>query len=137
METELANARESEFKAMTQAKLMETAANMEKGKTDELLKHVSEFHEVILHSKLAAIEAEKEKSAVLCEKEAELQLVTATLAQAQEQLEELRKQTEIVQFLENELLAKSEFIETLQFELKEGNELTVYLQKLLLMPSTI
>ncbi|RVW83384.1 hypothetical protein CK203_038950 [Vitis vinifera] len=54
---------------------------------------------------------------------AELQLVTATLAQAQEQLEELRKQTEIVQFLENELMAKSVFIETLQFELKEANEL--------------
>ena len=49
--------------------------------------------------------------------------MTATLAQAQEQLEELRKQTEIVQFLENELMAKSVFIETLQFELKEANEL--------------
>ena len=123
VETELADARASEFKAMTQAELMQTAVNMERGKTAELLKHVSELNEAILHSKLAAIEAEKENSAVLSEKEAELQLVTATLAQAQKQLEELRKQTEIVQFLENELLAKSVFIETLQFELKEANEL--------------
>ncbi|KAL6318835.1 hypothetical protein AAG906_001308 [Vitis piasezkii] len=125
VETELADARASEFKAMTQAELMQTAVNMERGKTAELLKHVSELNEAIVHSKLDAIEAEKENSAVLSEKEVELQLETetATLAQTQEQLEELRKQTEIVQFLENELLAKSVFIETLQFELKEANEL--------------
>ena len=123
VETELANARESEFKAMTQAELMETAVNMERGKTDELLNHISELNEAILHSKLVASEAEKVNSAVLTEKEAELQLVTTTLARAQDQLKELRKRTEIVQFMENELLAKSVFIETLQFELKEANEL--------------
>lgn len=123
VETDLADARESEFKAMMRAEQMETAANMERGRMDELLKEVSDLNEAVLHSKLAAIEAEKKNSLLLSEKEVELQFMITSLAQAQEQLEELRKQTDRVQFLESELLKKSVFIETLQFELKEAHQL--------------
>uniref|UniRef100_A0A7N2MPZ1 Uncharacterized protein n=1 Tax=Quercus lobata TaxID=97700 RepID=A0A7N2MPZ1_QUELO len=65
METELAVARDSNLKAMTRAELMETASNMEKEKTEELLKRISYLSEDIAKSKLAAIEAEKEKLAEL------------------------------------------------------------------------
>lgn len=42
METELAVARDSNLKAMTRAELMETASKMEKEKTEELLKRISD-----------------------------------------------------------------------------------------------
>ena len=53
---------------------METASSMEKKKTEELLKCILDRSEDIAKSKLAAIEAEKEKLAVLSEKDAEIEL---------------------------------------------------------------
>ncbi|KAK9996149.1 hypothetical protein SO802_020835 [Lithocarpus litseifolius] len=76
---------------MTRAELMETASNMEKEKTEELLKRISDLSEDIGKSKLAAIEAEKEKLAVLSEKDAEIELARAAAVQAQDQLEDIRK----------------------------------------------
>ncbi|KAK9278658.1 hypothetical protein L1049_028231 [Liquidambar formosana] len=123
METELAAAKELKFEAMAQAEMMETAANMEKERTEELLKHVAELNEAILLSKLAANESEKEKCAILSEKEAEIQLATATALQVQEQLEDMEKQMEMMQDLENQLLDKSIFIDSLQSELRQAHEL--------------
>ncbi|PQQ20482.1 protein WEAK CHLOROPLAST MOVEMENT UNDER BLUE LIGHT 1 [Prunus yedoensis var. nudiflora] len=89
METELADARDSELKALTQAELMETAFVMEKDRAEELLKHVSELSEAVVMSNVAAIEAEKEKLVLLSEKDAEIEIATL---QAQEQLEDVNEQ---------------------------------------------
>ncbi|CAK9150204.1 unnamed protein product [Ilex paraguariensis] len=129
METELAAVGEANVEAMTRAEMAETALGMEKVKTEGLLRHVSELNETILHSNLAATEAEKEKCAILSEKEAELELATADIVEAQEQLGCMRKQLDMMQNWENQLLAKSMFIDSLQLELKQLNELQVSSQK--------
>ncbi|KAK2966257.1 hypothetical protein RJ640_003314 [Escallonia rubra] len=121
--TELAAASEAKRDAMTQAEMMETALNMEKEKIEELLSHVAELHETILHLNLAAIEAEKDKCALLYDKEAEIQLATEREIEAWEQLEYMGKQLEMMDNLENQLLAKSLFIDSLQLELQQANEL--------------
>lgn len=111
MESELAIARDSNLKAIAQAKLMETAADMEKERAEELLRRVLELSEAFVKSRHAAVEAEKEKVAVLSEKDAEIELATAAAVQAQMQLEDMRKQNEMVQLelkQANELLGSSE-----------------------------
>jgi hypothetical protein len=123
MESELAIARDSNLKAMTQAELMEAAADMEKERTEELLRRVSELSEAFVKSRLAAVEAEKEKLALLSEKDAEMELATAAAVQAQMQLEDMRKQIQMVQELENQLMDKSVFSDILQLELKQANDL--------------
>lgn len=96
---------------------------MEKEKTEELLKRISDLSEDIAKSKLAAIEAEKEKLAVLSEKDAEIELARAAVVQAQDQLEDIRKKIEMMQELEIQLMAKSVIIDTLQLEIKQSSEL--------------
>nr|POE84923.1 hypothetical protein CFP56_48352 [Quercus suber] len=96
METELSVARDSNLKAMTRAELMETTSNTEKEKTEELLKRISDLSEDIAKSKLAAIEAEKEKLVVLSEKDAEIELARVAAVQAQDQLEDIRKKIEMM-----------------------------------------
>lgn len=124
METEISVVRSSKLEAMTQAELMDTAVKMEKEKTEELLKHVLELNEVIYLSKVAAIAVEKEKCKVLSEKEVELQLAKEMAVQAQQQLEDITKQLETMQELENQLLEKSIFIDYLQLELEQAHELS-------------
>ncbi|KAJ0048069.1 hypothetical protein Pint_16173 [Pistacia integerrima] len=119
METELASARDLQFKAITEAELMESAASMEKEKAEELLRRVVELNEALLMSQLA----EEEKCKFLSEKEAEIELANVNAAQAQMQLEGLKKQLEITQEMESELLAKSIFVDVLQLELKQAAEL--------------
>lgn len=122
LETDLARARDSELKALTQAELMETAFTMEQERTEELVRHVADLNEAIFMSKDAAMVAESEKLAMLSEKDAEIELATQAALKAQEQLEDMRKQTETIHELENQLLAKSEYIEMLQLEIKEVSE---------------
>ncbi|KAJ6875265.1 hypothetical protein NC652_034865 [Populus alba x Populus x berolinensis] len=86
METQLATAREVNLKALAEAELMATAANMEKKRFEELVKHVVELNEAILVLKLASIEAEKEKCMVLSDKDARLESAMEMATQAQEQL---------------------------------------------------
>lgn len=122
LETDLALTRDSELKALTQAELMETAFTMEQERTEELVKHVADLNEAIFMSKDAAMEAENEKLAILIEKDAQIELATQAALKAQEQLEDMRKQTETIHELENQLLTKSEYIEMLQLEIKEVSE---------------
>ncbi|CAL9031360.1 unnamed protein product [Prunus brigantina] len=122
METELADARDSELKGLTQAELMETAFVMEKERAEELLKHVSELSEAVVMSKVAAIEAEKEKLVLLSEKDAEIEIAAQATLQAQEQLEDVRKQIGMMEELEDQLLAKSSFIDMLQLEINQVKE---------------
>ncbi|KAG6635516.1 hypothetical protein CIPAW_11G048500 [Carya illinoinensis] len=123
METELALARDSNREAMTQAELMETAANMEKDKTQELLSRVSELTEAIAMSRLAAVKAEKEKLSLLSEKDAEIELATAAAVQAEVTLEDMIKHVKMMEELENQLMTKSVFIDMLQLQLNQANEL--------------
>ncbi|XWS51176.1 hypothetical protein CRYUN_Cryun12cG0154800 [Craigia yunnanensis] len=120
METEPAAAKDSELKAMTQVELMETSANMEKEKPEELLGHISELHDAVLISKLAVTEAEKESCRIVFEKDAEMESLKATAFQAQEQIEDLRKQLETIEELENELLTKSAYIDSIQVKLEQA-----------------
>ncbi|XP_077211482.1 WEB family protein At1g12150-like isoform X2 [Tasmannia lanceolata] len=120
LKTVLDAAEESKLAALREAELMETAIEMEKERTQELLSHVSELNEAILHSKLGAIEAEKEKSAILMAKEEEIEIATVAATQAQEHLEEMRKQLDMVKDLENQLLEKSLFTECLQMETEQA-----------------
>ncbi|XP_004301132.1 PREDICTED: protein WEAK CHLOROPLAST MOVEMENT UNDER BLUE LIGHT 1-like [Fragaria vesca subsp. vesca] len=129
LETDLARARDSELKALTQAELMETAFTMEKERTEELVRHVADLKDAIFMSKDAAIEAENEKSAMLSEKDAEIELATQAALKAQEQVEDMRTQTLAVQELENQLLSKSECIEMLKYEINELNDKLVLSEK--------
>lgn len=129
METELADARDLELKALTQVELMETAFVMEKERAEELLKHVSELSEAVVMSKVAAIEAEKEKLVLLSEKDAEIELAAQATLQAQEQLEDVRKQIGMMEELEDQLLAKSSFIDMLQLEINQVNEQLSFSEK--------
>lgn len=122
LETDLARARDSELKALTQAEMMETAFTMEQERTEELVRHVADLNEAIFMSKDAAMEAENEKLAMFSEKDAEIELATQAALKAQEQLEDMRKQTETIHELENQLLTKSEYIKMLQLEIKEVSE---------------
>ncbi|KAI7986056.1 hypothetical protein LOK49_LG14G00954 [Camellia lanceoleosa] len=105
------------------AELMETELQMEKGMTDELLRHVSELNEAVLHSKMASNEGEKEIRVVLVEKVTELALATTTVVEAEEKLEYMRKLLEVMQDLENQLMNKFVFINLLQLDLNQTNEL--------------
>nr|KYP55473.1 Laminin subunit beta-4 [Cajanus cajan] len=130
-ETELVAARDSELKALTNAKQLESALEVEKEQKEELLQQVKELNEVIHNSKLAAIEAEKEKLAILSEKDEKIDLATKATAQVQQQLEDMRKHVEMLQELQNQLMDKkimdqSVYIETLEAEWSRlKQELTV------------
>lgn len=105
MENELAAAKDSELKAMTQAELMEASANMEKEKSEELLGRISELQDAVLISKIAAAAAaEKEKCRIVADKDAEME-------------DHLRKQLETIEELENQLITKSACIDSLQAKL--------------------
>lgn len=123
METELAAARGLQLKAMTQAQLMESAAGMEKDNSDMLSRHVSELNEALFKAELVAIEAHSEKCKILSEKDAELEVAKAKATEAEEQLEDLKRQLEMIQELEIELLEKSIVIDLLRLELEQSLEM--------------
>ncbi|CAL5362004.1 unnamed protein product [Camellia sinensis] len=111
------------LEALTQVELMETELQMEKGMTDELLRHVSELNEAVMHSKMASNEGQKEIRVVLVKKVTELALATTTVVEAEEKLEYMRKLLEVMQDLENQLMNKFVFIDSLQSDLNQANEL--------------
>ncbi|GMQ10091.1 LOW QUALITY PROTEIN: hypothetical protein CsSME_00053232 [Camellia sinensis var. sinensis] len=123
METNLTAAINTKLEALTQVELMETELQMEKGMTDELLRHVSELNEAVMHSKMASNEGQKEIRVVLVEKVTELALATTTVVEAEEKLEYMRKLVEVMQDLENQLMNKFVFIDSLQSDLNQANEL--------------
>ncbi|KAE8655212.1 Detected protein of unknown function [Hibiscus syriacus] len=119
MESQLAAAKDLELKAITQAEMMETSAKMEKERSQELLGRIAEVHDATHISKLAATKAEDEKCRIVCEKDAEMEAFKATVFQAQEEMEDLRKQLGTIQELENQLVAKSAYIGSLQAKLEQ------------------
>ncbi|TYH80250.1 hypothetical protein ES332_D03G120000v1 [Gossypium tomentosum] len=119
MESQLAAAKDLEIKAITQAEIMEVSANMEMERSEKLLGRIAELHDAVLISQLSATEAENEKCRVVSEKDAEMEAMKATAFQAQEEMEDLRKQLETIRELENKLVAKTAYIESLQAKLEQ------------------
>ncbi|KAM7483355.1 hypothetical protein LguiB_007938 [Lonicera macranthoides] len=122
--TQLAEAREAKLDDMTKAELiMETALSMEKMKTEEPLRHLSELNETILRLKMAVVEAEIEKCEVLSKKEGELELARESVIEVQERLQSMRKELEMMVTLETQLLERSLLSDLLQAELQQAKEL--------------
>ncbi|KAL4360677.1 hypothetical protein GQ457_04G016020 [Hibiscus cannabinus] len=119
MESQLAAAKDLELKAITQAEMMETSAKMEKERSEELLGRIGELSDAAHISKLAATEAENEKCRIVSEKDAEMEAFKATTFQVQEEMEDLRKRLETIAELENQLVAKSAHIDSLQAKLEQ------------------
>ncbi|CDP14390.1 unnamed protein product [Coffea canephora] len=122
-EIELAAAKDAKFEFLTKLEVVGTAFSLEKLKTDELLRHVTELNETIMHLKMAAAEAEEEKNAVISEKEEEIQLAEAAVTQIQQQLESVTEQLELTHYLEKQFLDKSALVDSLQAELQRANAL--------------
>ena len=98
IETELSARGESEVEDITKIKFPENKENdclSEKERTVDLIRHISELNDAIRLSKFAACEAEKEMSAALLAKDAELELAKETVVVLQKQLEETSKQAEL------------------------------------------
>ncbi|KAG9439710.1 hypothetical protein H6P81_019875 [Aristolochia fimbriata] len=117
LRAQLLSSDEAKLCVLTQVELMEIACEMDKKKIEELLKHVSDLNEAILSLKLEAIEAEKEKSAALLSKD-------EAIEKAYEQMEEMKRELDGVEDLENKLLARNILVETLEMELKLAKEST-------------
>lgn len=115
-EKELVAARDSELNALTNAEDLENALKIEKEQKQELLRQVKELNDVIHKSKLAAINAEKDDK---------IRLATKATDQAQKQLEDMRKQIEMLQGLQNQLMNKSTRFDSLSLEFTQSNEALV------------
>ncbi|KAI6683171.1 hypothetical protein NL676_029084 [Syzygium grande] len=123
METELAVEREARLKALTRTEELEADIQIEKGKVEVLRKHVEELNEALLMSKQATMEAEKEKCDIIYQKDGEIDLATDAVVQMQEQLNNLKNQLGMIEELENQLLAKSAYVESLQSDLRDVHEM--------------
>ncbi|CAI9753840.1 unnamed protein product [Fraxinus pennsylvanica] len=121
-EAEIAELKHAKVESMIQIEAMESTLSQEKLKMEEILKHVSELNENIMHLKRKALEVEKEKDEAVSEKEAELEIAANKVAEAQKRLE-------IMHDLENQLPEKSAFIDSLQLELEQANELRICSEK--------
>ncbi|KAG2407762.1 uncharacterized protein HKW66_Vig0025840 [Vigna angularis] len=108
-ETELVAARDSEMNSLTKAKQLESALEAEKEQKEELVQQVKELNEAIHNSKLAAIESEREKLALLSEKDEQIDFATKATAQQQ------------VKVAKKEINALSITNESLTSELQEAN----------------
>ena len=97
----------------------------EKEQKEELLQQVKELNEVIYDSKLAAIEFEKEKLAILSEKDEKIELATKATAQLEQQLKDMRKHVEMLQGLQNQPMDKSTLVGSLPLEPMQANETLV------------
>jgi hypothetical protein len=121
--TQLVEAKQVNLEAMTQAEMMESALNMEKMRTEELVRHLSDHKEIILHLKISAFEVEKEKSEVISQMENELESAKEAITESQEQLISLRNELEIIENLESLILEKSLLVDYLQSELNLAKDL--------------
>ncbi|KAL3528432.1 hypothetical protein ACH5RR_007754 [Cinchona calisaya] len=119
LEVELASAKDAKFESLTIAEVAETALSLEKLRTEELLRHVNELNEMIMHLKMSAVEAEKEKNGLISEKG----VAEAEVAEARKQLQNVTEQIELMHYLENQLLEKSALVDSLTQELQKANAL--------------
>lgn len=128
IETELSACGEAEVNGITKVELLESNGRLEEEKTADLIRQISELNEAIRLSKFVACEAEKEISAALSVKDAELELTKEIVVELHKQLEEMKKQTELdmehnqlkeVYFANEETEKFKDEIETLKNQLEQ------------------
>ncbi|KAK7265830.1 hypothetical protein RJT34_33454 [Clitoria ternatea] len=126
-ETELVAARDSELKALEEAKQLETEFKIEKGDKEALLQQVKELNEAIHMSELATMKAEKENLATLSEKDEKIELARKANAQLQQELEDMRKQVEMLQGLQNQQMDNSTLVDA-TYAINDSNQLTIEME---------
>ncbi|URD72376.1 hypothetical protein MUK42_25879 [Musa troglodytarum] len=109
--------------AERRAELMGLAIFSESEQRKKLLMLISALNEVLFSSTLAAIEADKERSASFVRMEAELHITKEALAQSHDKLEGMKEHLDMMNNMENELFAKMIQVDYLQSELKQLEEL--------------
>lgn len=100
-DTEIFAARDSELNAVTKAEQLENELKMEKEQKEELLHQVNELNEHVHRSKLAAIKVEKQNIGMLYQNDEEIQLATKDNDQAQQEMEDMRKNIDMLHELQN------------------------------------
>ncbi|XP_038878411.1 putative WEB family protein At4g17210 isoform X2 [Benincasa hispida] len=116
IETELSAYGEPGAKGITKVELLENNGGLEKEKTVDLIRHISELNKVIRLSKFVACGAEKEMSAALSAKDAEPELAKEKVIKLHKQLEEMSKQTELD--MEQNELKEANFANEETFEIE-------------------
>ncbi|KAL0442194.1 UNVERIFIED_CONTAM: hypothetical protein Sradi_0158300 [Sesamum radiatum] len=129
MENELVVLREAKLESSLQAQAIERTLSEERLKTEELLRQASEMKETIVQLKVKAVEVERENADVLSGKDAELESLAKAVSEKKEQLESAMKKVMIMHDLENQLIEKSAYINSLQLQLNVANELRVASEK--------
>ncbi|KAK3148028.1 hypothetical protein QOZ80_3BG0289730 [Eleusine coracana subsp. coracana] len=112
---ELAAANASIAFALREVEMMETKAIMERNSTKDALMRILQLNESVLSSAVAAIRAEEERSVFFQE-------VTREFFDSDRNLEVIRRQTEMMERMERELVAKTVEVECLRSELNEAKE---------------
>ncbi|XP_062213539.1 uncharacterized protein LOC133914452 [Phragmites australis] len=101
---------------LREVELMETRTIMERESTKEALARILQLNDTVLSSAVVAIRAEEERSVFFQE-------VTLEFFNSDKNLEVIRRQTEMMESMEKELLAKTMEVEYLRSELKHVKEL--------------
>jgi hypothetical protein len=115
---ELREARASIAFVLREVEAMETRAILERESTRDALARILRLNETVLSSAVAAIRAEEERSVFFQE-------ATLELFNSDRNLEVVRRQMEMAERMEAELLAKTVEIEYLRSELKQVKEVYV------------
>ncbi|KAK4437018.1 hypothetical protein Salat_0035700 [Sesamum alatum] len=123
MENELVVLQQAKLDSLTQAQAMERTLSEERLKREELLRQASEMKETIVHLKVKADEAERENADVLSAKDAELESLAKAVSDMKEQLESAMKKVKMMHDVENQIVEKSAYIDSLQLQLNAANEL--------------
>ncbi|XP_066355377.1 protein WEAK CHLOROPLAST MOVEMENT UNDER BLUE LIGHT-like 1 isoform X2 [Miscanthus floridulus] len=111
-------ARESVAFVLREVEAMETRAILEREGTKDALARILQLNETVLSSAVAAIRAEEERSVFFQES-------TLQLLDSDRNLEVIRRQIEMMERMEMELLAKTVEVEYLRAELKQAKEIYV------------
>jgi len=111
-------ARASVAFVLREVEAMETRAILEREGTKDALARILQLNEAVLSSAVAAIRAEEERSVFFQES-------TLQLLDSDRNLEVVRRQIEMMERMEMELLAKTVEVEYLRAELKQAKEIYV------------
>ncbi|TKV97525.1 hypothetical protein SEVIR_9G500100v4 [Setaria viridis] len=115
---ELSEARASVAFVLREVEAMETRAILERESTRDALARILRLNETVLSSAVAAIRAEEERSLFFQE-------ATLEFFNSDRNLEVVRRQVEMAERMEEELLAKTVEIEYLRSELQQVKEIYV------------
>eukprot|EP01018_Ginkgo_biloba_P035376 Gb_22717 [translate_table: standard] len=103
--------------ALKQAGEATIAAETNNNRAEELVKEIAAANESLVLAQLACMEAEKDRAAILAEKETEAQKAAELVEQTSQQLETLSKQLDAAKDLETKLTETTTTVENLQTEL--------------------